>query len=368
MTIVNKFLKKIISSASKLPQDMGELCRLLKKTVNDRFPDHPTAWTIAMGALIFLRFICPAIVAPDTFGLVQAECGAAGRRCLVLVTKVLQNLVNDVEFKAGYKEEYMTCMNPFLEKNKAKPLELYNNILKRKEGSLLDPKVTKRAVDENTCTILWKIINANADKLADNLEEDTPAFRELVAQLREAERHDSELKEAAEKEAEAKTRPEKKEGAKEKKKKGTKQDISGEQTVNPDTKKHSVTKEEPPSKKTSSKEMGAGEDQKSPLPVSEKSGKKDTPQDKDKEASTSEEEPEADAQEGQNKEKGRKKDSPAALRKKHKQADAIIKKEKTKKRGSLKGSGAKSAAEPNEGGDGGETDGAKGTRKEKEQV
>jgi len=35
-------------------RDMGYLCRSLKDAVATRFPDNPAAWTIAMGALIFL--------------------------------------------------------------------------------------------------------------------------------------------------------------------------------------------------------------------------------------------------------------------------------------------------------------------------
>lgn len=68
-----------------------------------------------MGAFIFLRFFCPAIVAPEVEGLVSSPPPKEMRRGLLLIAKVIQNLANNVLF--GAKEPYMYPLNDFLAGN-----------------------------------------------------------------------------------------------------------------------------------------------------------------------------------------------------------------------------------------------------------
>lgn len=77
-----------------------------------RFPE---AKFTAVGAFIFLRFFCPAIVAPDVEGLISAPPSKEMRRGLLLIAKVVQNLANNVLF--GAKEPYMFPLNDFLTQN-----------------------------------------------------------------------------------------------------------------------------------------------------------------------------------------------------------------------------------------------------------
>jgi len=202
---------------------------------------------------------------------------------------------------------------------------------------LLEPTVVKRAIDEQTYTKLWKVIDRTADKLAESLGDGAPAFLDMVAQLREADRRESETKESTEKEAEAKRlRKEKREakagGKKEKKEKKEKglpkrpEGDAGEQSPpNSEHTRKPVVKEDP--SKKSSKE-GEKEDGKGDVPTPAK----DTPNDDE-------------IEDIPNSPKGKKKPeagSPGAMRKKNKQADAI---KKAKKRGSTKTKGAKGEAE-----------------------
>jgi len=76
------------------------------------------AWCGGPGGFLFLRFFCPALVQPLQHGLGNVIAGLedpAVRRVLVLVTKVLQNLANKVQF--GSKELFMAPFNGFLEDN-----------------------------------------------------------------------------------------------------------------------------------------------------------------------------------------------------------------------------------------------------------
>ena len=78
-------------------------------------PRFPEAKYTAVGAFVFLRFFCPAIVAPEVEGLVSNAPSKEMRRGLLLIAKVVQNLANNVLF--GAKEPYMFPLNDFLAQN-----------------------------------------------------------------------------------------------------------------------------------------------------------------------------------------------------------------------------------------------------------
>jgi neurofibromin 1 len=78
-------------------------------------PRFQEAKYTAVGAFIFLRFFCPAIVAPEVEGLVSTVPSKDMRRGLTLIAKIIQNLANNVLF--GAKEPYMFPLNDFLTQN-----------------------------------------------------------------------------------------------------------------------------------------------------------------------------------------------------------------------------------------------------------
>ncbi|KAL1917866.1 uncharacterized protein VTP21DRAFT_3700 [Calcarisporiella thermophila] len=107
-----RFLDVICTSGHKVPPVFRELCFHLSTAVGRRFPE---AKYTAVGGFIFLRFFCPAIVAPEVEELVRPAVSKEFRRGLTLITKVIQNLANNVLF--GAKEPYMTVLNDFLTSN-----------------------------------------------------------------------------------------------------------------------------------------------------------------------------------------------------------------------------------------------------------
>lgn len=86
------------------------LCHQLWEIVEDRFPDSRHS---AVGSFIFLRFFCPAIVSPEAIDLAVPAESREVRRALLLITKVIQNLANNVKFK----EPHMQILNAFLAEN-----------------------------------------------------------------------------------------------------------------------------------------------------------------------------------------------------------------------------------------------------------
>ncbi|KAI9261580.1 hypothetical protein BDA99DRAFT_547292 [Phascolomyces articulosus] len=108
------FLNAICASANEAPRIFREVCQCILNSVLKRFPE---AMHTALGAFVFLRFFCPAIVAPESEGLVKNSVSVSRemRRGHLIVTKVIQNLANNVLF--GAKETYMIVLNDFLTSN-----------------------------------------------------------------------------------------------------------------------------------------------------------------------------------------------------------------------------------------------------------
>jgi len=109
----------ILNSTQHLPPELRAFAVQLTSHVTQRFPD---AEHIAIGGTFFLRFICPAIIAPHSYGLLMTPDrkkpvvpGDRLQRQLILLGKVLQNLANGVLF--GKKEPFMIGMNDFISSN-----------------------------------------------------------------------------------------------------------------------------------------------------------------------------------------------------------------------------------------------------------
>jgi len=62
----------------------------------------------------FNSFICPAIVSPSTVDIEVPTDNHSIQRGLILITKVIQNLANNILFG---KEAFMTMLNKFLTNN-----------------------------------------------------------------------------------------------------------------------------------------------------------------------------------------------------------------------------------------------------------
>ncbi|WWD06786.1 hypothetical protein V865_004881 [Kwoniella europaea PYCC6329] len=103
-------LDLICSSTPRVPLMFRALCHHIWELVDDRFPDSRHS---AVGSFIFLRFFCPAIVSPESIDLDVNPDTRETRRALLLITKVIQNLANNVVFK----EPHMKVLNNFLSDN-----------------------------------------------------------------------------------------------------------------------------------------------------------------------------------------------------------------------------------------------------------
>lgn len=124
-------------------------------TARDEFLLH-------LGGLLFLRFICPALVAPHTMGLTPdgAPLGKREHRALVLVAKLLQSLANGVDGPRG--EMYMTPFAPFLTRNRPRLTRLYDTICQQFENDERRESTVMRSNATPRLSQLWGLTSSRS--------------------------------------------------------------------------------------------------------------------------------------------------------------------------------------------------------------
>ncbi len=125
------FFNTIVKSTPTMPVPFRWMARILHDEVAQRFPDSKKT---SVGGFLFLRFICPAMLSPEHHGLVDegVQLTQEKRRPLTLVSKVLQNLSNDVSF--GTKEAFLEPLNSLLTENGPKLVAFFDDVINVREN------------------------------------------------------------------------------------------------------------------------------------------------------------------------------------------------------------------------------------------
>jgi Rho GTPase-activating protein 1 len=146
------------------------------------------SWDVVplVGSFVILRFFNPSIVFPETREILPAniKIPPIHRRNLVLISKVIQNLANSMEF--GVKEEYMAPMNDYIKENQEKvnsflqSVRLSNEEYEQHRTPIQDQilaAVRQRKIISNSQDLMNEAMNIqlliekNADKIKESLDE-----------------------------------------------------------------------------------------------------------------------------------------------------------------------------------------------------
>ncbi|BFU24094.1 Ras GTPase-activating protein, putative [Entamoeba histolytica HM-1:IMSS-B] len=101
-----EILENISTSRCDVPIEIRTICNCLWENCLKYFKNDKELPSQIVGGFLFLRLFCPAIASPENFGLlgVESKVSPKARRNLILVTKVLQNIANQV---TTAKEKYL---------------------------------------------------------------------------------------------------------------------------------------------------------------------------------------------------------------------------------------------------------------------
>ncbi|KAL6075862.1 Ras GTPase-activating protein 1 [Balamuthia mandrillaris] len=167
------FVDQILASISYCPGALRDICRHLRQEVEAKFPESKDS---VVAGFFFLRFLCPAIVSPVDSGIAKEESITVEvRRGLVLISKVVQNLANGVEF--GNKEPHMLLLNQFINEKMTAVREFFDkltdpkeiSIVLSREGERQKEKFTVRLPQDAIQTIHWQLV-AHLDSIALHLQ------------------------------------------------------------------------------------------------------------------------------------------------------------------------------------------------------
>ncbi|EJT97529.1 hypothetical protein DACRYDRAFT_119220 [Dacryopinax primogenitus] len=94
-----QFLNAITNSTRKMPYNIRSIARDLLASLKTKFPGQSDrVYATAVGKFVYYRFIHPAMVAPDAFDIVPNTIGAAARRNLGEVARMLTQISSGSAF------------------------------------------------------------------------------------------------------------------------------------------------------------------------------------------------------------------------------------------------------------------------------
>jgi len=161
--LVQNILNAIFISVDACPSILRELFYNLQTSATYKFSDEPSSvakYTV-VGGFIFLRFFCPALMAPKFYGIIEDHPDLQSNRTLMLVAKIIQKLANLTTFK--HEEDFMNQFNVLLEENKQNLMLFIEAISKIPSNQ--PPRVRPPIVTEKELACIHRYLKKYRDKI-----------------------------------------------------------------------------------------------------------------------------------------------------------------------------------------------------------
>lgn len=98
LSLLDTVVESIFHAVDTCPLSVRYIFGCLQRSVVAKWPHDHLVKSRVVGSFVFLRLICPAILNPRQFGLIDDTPSDVAARSLVLIAKCLQNLANVIEF------------------------------------------------------------------------------------------------------------------------------------------------------------------------------------------------------------------------------------------------------------------------------
>ncbi|XP_054153029.1 ras GTPase-activating protein 1-like [Oppia nitens] len=145
LDLLDAFVDHIFAHSHSCPPQLRFICGCLQRAVIRKWPNDMLLRSRVVSSFIFLRLICPSILNPKTFQLINDLPSETASRTLILVAKSVQNLSNLNEFgsksiflsndrfegpppPSAKREPWMEVVNPFILKNKSKMIRYLDDL------------------------------------------------------------------------------------------------------------------------------------------------------------------------------------------------------------------------------------------------
>lgn len=108
------FLERILTTMHLIPGSFKYISYFLRFYVRQRWPDgEESYWQTAVAGFFFLRFLCPTIVTPEAYGIIDSPPDPTARRKFLLIAKIIQSFANGARFLD--KEAYLSPFNDWMD-------------------------------------------------------------------------------------------------------------------------------------------------------------------------------------------------------------------------------------------------------------
>ncbi|EGD72352.1 hypothetical protein PTSG_00372 [Salpingoeca rosetta] len=175
------FLDSILANVSLLPFGLRSICGALREDLRARFPDAPEVEiTKVLGNVLYYRYINPAIIAPEAFGVIETsghtELTPLKRGNLGSIAKLLQSAASGLRFELSEGEK-TSPLNKFLYEGWKKFKTYFHDaatVMSAEQHFGIDEysdavMLTKPQINISPVDIYYmhKMLSVNADQLVD---------------------------------------------------------------------------------------------------------------------------------------------------------------------------------------------------------